>query len=245
MIGKTVLVTRDAKQAPTFSEKLADVGANPLTLPLIDIQPVKPDEEILKKMDTYTWLVFTSQNGVENFLKIVKDVSEKKIAAVGAKTAAALAEYGVRIAIVPTKYEAVSLANALERRLFPEDRVLIVKGNLAGTVVKDTLKVLDIYADELTVYETVEHQGNQVKLAEILREKKIDAVTFASPSVVRSYMKAVENLPEELWKPLVYACIGPVTEKVAVEAGLTVAVCPETYTFEVLIDEMCHFWRKR
>src|SRR5579863_1361611 len=74
LAGKRILVTRTREQASTLSERLTALGAIPIEFPTIRIVPPSDWtalDEALRKLflveggeQSYTWLVFTSANGV-------------------------------------------------------------------------------------------------------------------------------------------------------------------------------------
>jgi uroporphyrinogen III methyltransferase/synthase len=72
LAGRTVIVTRAASQAADLTTLLEGYGANVIVCPTIEIR--EPDnydrlDEALDHLYGYDWLIFTSTNGVEYFLK--------------------------------------------------------------------------------------------------------------------------------------------------------------------------------
>jgi uroporphyrinogen-III synthase len=74
-------------------------------------------------------------------------------------------------------------------------------------------------------------------LGEALREGRIDAVTFASPSAVRSVVTAL-GARAALLHGCALAAIGPTTADALVAAGMRVAVTPATSTAPALADAL-------
>ena len=71
----------------------------------------------------------------------------------------------------------------------------------------------------------------------LLLDGRIDVVTFASPSAVRSFVKIYGAEPAaDLLKNTVVAVIGPVTAEAAKQAGIPVTIQPQTYTVAALVD---------
>src|SRR5690606_509462 len=71
LFGRTILVTRPARQSESLVEQLSDLGANVLVQPAIDIGPPTdwgPADAAIKQLDAFDWLVFSSTNGVHSFL---------------------------------------------------------------------------------------------------------------------------------------------------------------------------------
>ncbi|MCA9774211.1 MAG: uroporphyrinogen-III C-methyltransferase, partial [Myxococcales bacterium] len=67
LFGRRVVVTRAREQASGFALRLAELGAEPIEFPTIDIRAPESWEELDAALDavaTYDWLVFTSANGV-------------------------------------------------------------------------------------------------------------------------------------------------------------------------------------
>ena len=65
--GRTIVVTRAAAQAQRFTELLEEAGARVLEAPAIVIAPPpswEPLDAALDALGTFTWVIFTSVNGV-------------------------------------------------------------------------------------------------------------------------------------------------------------------------------------
>jgi uroporphyrinogen-III synthase len=244
--GKTVLVTRGKEQAREFSELLAQTGALPLEIPLISFSlpsNIEPIKQVLKEVNRYDWIIFTSKNGVDFFFQLMDEAALReaafKIAVVGQKTAQALKKRGLQPDIVPKEFVAEGLIETLKPLIKPDERVLLVKGNLARPVLKSALEQLGANLDEVIVYETKLNESGKSQIINLLIKQNIDVITFTSPSTVNSFMKMMEGIE---WQPLLQrcavACIGPITKQAAEEAGMTVHICPENYTIDDMIKAM-------
>ncbi|HZG60716.1 MAG TPA: uroporphyrinogen-III synthase [Anoxybacillus sp.] len=251
--GKTVLVTRGKEQAREFSELLMQTGAFPLEIPLISFslpQNIESIKQVLKEVNRYDWLIFTSKNGVDFFFQLMDEAVLKeglpKIAVVGKKTAQALKKKGFQPSVVPKEFVAEGLIEALKPLIKPKERVLLVKGNLARPALKQALEEMGANITELVVYETKLNESGKAQLIELLIKQKIDVITFTSPSTVNSFMQMLEGIE---WRPLfqhcVIACIGPITKQAAEEAGIQVHICPENYTIDDMIKAMIVYFSDR
>lgn len=73
LFGKHVVITRSRTQASRLTEVLEDLGAFCTEIPSIKIE--SPDDgwasidQGIEKLAEYNWIVFTSQNGVDAFLR--------------------------------------------------------------------------------------------------------------------------------------------------------------------------------
>src|SRR5690606_24761357 len=65
LFGQTIVVTRTRQDASELSDRLAELGAQVIEAPTIDIQPGDPArvEAALSTARSYDWIVFTSANG--------------------------------------------------------------------------------------------------------------------------------------------------------------------------------------
>src|ERR671917_18476 len=99
--GRTVVVTRARAQAAEFAAELERYGARVVACPTIEIvepESYAPLDEALENLYGYDWLVFTSANGVEHFLRRlraagrdVSELDELRVCAIGEATAERLA----------------------------------------------------------------------------------------------------------------------------------------------------------
>src|SRR6266436_1659263 len=102
-----LVVTRAAAQAQRFTQLLEAAGARVIEAPAIVIGPPaswEPLDAALGALLSFSWLVFTSVNGVTmvdrrlTALGIAwSAVAGRRVAAIGPATADALREHGVRV----------------------------------------------------------------------------------------------------------------------------------------------------
>src|SRR3970282_167272 len=67
LAGRTILVTRAAAQAQRFVQLLEGAGARVVQAPTIAIEPPaswEPLDAALAALGTFSWVIFTSVNGV-------------------------------------------------------------------------------------------------------------------------------------------------------------------------------------
>ena len=71
--GKKVLLTRPKEQFAEWAARLSAMGAIPVSFPLIEIQPIRGNDEtrhILSNLDSYGWVIFTSINAAKYFIAL-------------------------------------------------------------------------------------------------------------------------------------------------------------------------------
>lgn len=72
LFGTRILVTRARSQASELSQRLVAYGGEPVECPTIEFVPPVSWEETdtaISSLDTYQWLVLTSVNGVQHFMR--------------------------------------------------------------------------------------------------------------------------------------------------------------------------------
>ncbi len=237
LAGRRVVVTRPRAQASDFMAWLAAQGAEAVAFPAIRIVP-PPDPAPLARAAaearSFDWLVFTSVNGVERFCEALtkagldsKALSRARVAAIGPATAAALRQRGMRVDVVPERYVAESVVDALAAAgELRARRVLLPRAAGAREVLPQRLAQLGALVTEVEAYRAVADADAATDLRGRLATGTIDAVTFTSSSTVRSFVEAVGT---ELGGAAV-ACIGPVTADTARELGLPVTIVATEHT---------------
>jgi uroporphyrinogen III methyltransferase/synthase len=241
--GRSVVVTRAAEQAAGLAVPLEALGADVLVMPVIAIVPPEdwaPADEAIERLDGYDWIIVTSSNGVdalgsrmrEHGLRIA-DLACKRVAAVGSRTAARLREVGVEPAIVPERFQAESLVEALRGvGAGAGRRVLIARAAEAREVLPDDLRGLGFEVDVVPVYRIVSTPP-PADVLDRFKQGGVDAVVFASGGTARRFVDVLADAGidarEALVSPVV-ASIGPVTTDALHDLGIAVDVEAEEAT---------------
>ncbi len=235
LFGKTVVVTRAREQVSELRNRLEAMGAAVVELPAITIAPV---DFVLPELTSYSWIVFTSVNGVDAFFdqglrpqrKDARALAPVKVAAIGTGTAHALAQRGVRADLVPARFVAEALLDE-----FPAGggRVLLARAEVARDVLPEGLAEKGYDVDVLTVYRTVMAAPDPAELARF--RAGVDAITFTSSSTVTNFCDAVGPLPDP--QPRVVS-IGPVTSATARARGIRVDAEADPHTIEGLVTAL-------
>jgi uroporphyrinogen III methyltransferase / synthase len=257
LFGWRVLVPRTKEQAASLSVQLRDYGAVPEEVPTISVEPPRNPQQMDKAVrglveGRYEWIAFTSVNAVravrEKFDEYGLDArafSGLKIAAVGDKTAEAIAAWGIRADLTPSGEQ--SARGLLEDWppyddvLDPINRVFLPRADIATETLVAGLVDLGWEVDDVTAYRTVRAAPPPAPTREAIKSGKFDAVVFTSSSTVR-------NLVGIAGKPhtsTVIACIGPATAKTAEEHGLRVDVLSPSPSIEELTSALAEFGAAR
>lgn len=258
LFGKRIVVTRARAQASELVDRIEELGGEPYEFPVIETvmqRDADKQAEIaaaLGRLAAYDWVFFTSPNGVDFFMRHltqqkldIRSLHGARLCAVGPGTAAALAERGLISEELPGRFQAEGLIEAFGSQLLPGQKVLLPRGDLAREWLPGKLRELGLEVTEVDTYETIVTGEDDIELVKLLEEKRIHAVTFTSSSTVRNFLGILKRMgledPLALLAGVKIACIGPVTEQTAVEAGLTPGLLPEEATIEGLVQELCRW----
>jgi uroporphyrinogen III methyltransferase/synthase len=251
--GRTIVVTRAAEQAPAFTALLEGAGARVLQAPTIVIEPPAtwaPLDAALADPLRFTWVIFTSVNGVsmvDRRLGVLgrpwSVIGGARVAAIGPATAAALEARNVRAEIVPGEYRAEALVERLRGVVRAGDRILLPRAAETRDVLVSELRRLGADVTEVAAYRTRPPADGAVALRAALARGEVDAVTFTSSSTARNFARLFSDQERRAWfGGVTVASIGPITAATAAEYGLTTTVMPSEYTIPALARSIAdHF----
>ena len=256
LFGKRVLVTRTRQQASALSGLLRREGALPVELPALALAPVATHAELeaaVQRLQSraYAWCLFTSTNAVDFvFAHVDRTAHDSRVfagcrlAALGSATAAALAARGLRADLVASEFTAAGLLNALPADLSGA-RVLLPRAEGGSPELVEGLRRRGATVDDLVLYESKVPAAADADALRLIRERRIDVVTFASSSSVRNLATLLGDDFARL-RDAVVACIGPVTAATARELGCDVQVEPAVHTVPALVEALkAHYAEKK
>ncbi len=226
--GRCVAVTRARAQASGLAVRLRDLGAQVVEAPTIRIEHLDgPAPEI----PAFDLVVFSSANGVEALFQRLaaagrdaRVFADSRVAAMGPGTARALADHGIRADIVPERFVAEGMVEALAE--LEIDRALIARAAEGRDVLLDALAARGVEFEVVALYETVIDPLDAAALAALA---EVDYVTFTSASSARHYLDAGGPTTARL------VSIGPATSAAVRERGLTVDVEATQHDLDGLI----------
>jgi uroporphyrinogen III methyltransferase / synthase len=235
LAGRTVAVTRARPQASDLARRLAGLGARVVQAPVISVRmlpgpPLDPSP--------YDLICLTSPNGVEGLFERLaaadpprdaRSLAGARIAAIGPATTRALAARGVRADVIPERFVAESLLDALGEA--PVRRALIARAARARDVLPAALAERGAEVDVLDLYETVAATPSPRLLA---AAREADYITFTSSSTVRFFLEAAGGT-EAISPSTRIVSIGPVTTATLREHGLPPHVEAERHDVEGLV----------
>ena len=224
LANKRILITRTRHQASALAAQLEALGATPILIPTIEIAPPESFAALdaaLAAIRTYDWLIFTSANAVEAFHRRAQFYHltsiPKKIAVIGPATAHAVESIGLSVDLIPPRYIAESLAEAIIPQL-PRDQstnLLLIRAEQA----RDHLPHALIAAGAtLTIADAYRNQLPPEAIPALQRlfsgpANHPDAITFTSASTATNFFNLLEAADLTLPPNIALASIGPITSE--------------------------------
>ncbi len=237
--GRRVVVTRARAQASGLAATLRDLGAEVVELPAIRVEPLTARAEVAAaatRIGDYALVCLTSPNGVRLLFEALREarrdaraLAGATVAAIGPGTARELTRHGVAADVVPERFVAEALVEALAGIEVEGKRVLVARAAEARDVLPEALRERGAEVDVVALYETVREAPDEEAIA---AAAGADYVTFTSSSTVRNLLEA---LGDRYPRSARVVSIGPVTSETARELGLEVAVEAERHDVDGLL----------
>ena len=248
LFGRLLVVTRARAQAGELSAELEKLGAEVHEFPTIEIRPPEdfgPLDAAIRELDSFGLIVFTSVNGVDAFLRRLRQHDldlravprSARLAAIGPATAERLEEAGLRVDVVPGEYRAEALVGVLDTGQLADERILIPRAKVAREILPEKLREAGAEVVVPPAYESVPSSGGREELALRLHSGEVDCVTFTASSTVENFVGAFgAEAAARLLADTRVACIGPITADTARKHGLRVDAQADEYTIPGLVE---------
>jgi Uroporphyrinogen-III synthase len=222
--NKRILITRTRTQTSDLAAQLEDLGAIPILIPTIEIVPPEsysPLDAALAQLEGYDWVLFTSVNAVEVFhQRRNQSLQPKRIAVIGPATARAVQGIGLAADLIPPKYVAESLAEALVPDASGKS-ILLIRAAEARDVLPEALTAAGATVNIADAYRNRIPSESIPALRQIFASPTSypDAITFTSASTARNLVALLEAAGLSLPSGIVLASIGPVTSQTLHDLG--------------------------
>lgn len=240
LAGRRVAVTRARAQASGLAARLRALGAEVVEAPAIRIVALDPGAPL--DPSPYDLVCLTSPNGVGPLFDRLaaagldaRSLHGSRVAAIGPGTARALGERGVVADVVPERFVAEGLVEALAA--VPVEHALVARAREARDVLPDALRERGARVDVVALYETV---AEPLSPEEVERAAGADWVTFTSSSTVHNLLGALggaERLRPGGGGPRLVS-IGPVTSAALREHGLEPDAEAARHDVDGLVDAL-------
>lgn len=258
LAGRTIVITRALSQASEFAAELEAYGATVIVCPTIEI--TDPDsytrlDEALDHLYGYDWIIFTSVNGVDSFLRRanlqqheVSELDDLRVCAIGEATAERLRVAKVHVDLVPAQFKAEGVFAALEQFVGGREALrglnfLIPRAAVARDYLPKELEAAGARVDIVAAYRTVVPENvDRGRLAAMLAGSA-DCIAFTSSSTVRNLAQLFDTSDlRQTLAGVVVACIGDVTAATAHEYGLSPRIQSEEFTVPALAKAIARYF---
>lgn len=249
LFGQTVLVTRAREQASALTAQLESLGASCIEAPSIKIEAPSDGyagiDAAIADLSAYEWVIFTSVNGVKHFFARMKEAGKDsrafagiRICAIGSKTAEEVAKHGLMADLVPAEFRAEGIVEAMKGCVTEGTKVLLARAKEARNVLPEELAKCGGDVTIAEAYRTVVASTNGAELADMLREGKVDWVTFTSSSTVTNLIGLLGEGGADLIRQTKVACIGPITAATCAQYEIKPTVMADEYTINGLVQKI-------
>jgi len=256
LAGKRIVVTRARAQAGSLARRIEELGGEVIEFPTIEICPPESFaafDDAVAKIEDYDWLIFTSVNSIEPFLfrlkrngKTAAELTRLKVGAIGPETAQRLEEFGIHAGLVPERYQAEGILDAVKPETMQGKRVLIPRAAEAREILPETLREWGASVDVVVAYRTIVPAVDVAPLAELLRLRKVDVITFTSSSTVKNFTRLFDNKNlDALAAGSALACIGPITARTVEQLGGHAGIVAEEFTIPGMVRAIVEYFGSR
>ena len=227
LFGKTILVTRPEAQADDLALPLRELGAEVLCEPAIEISPVASTDslhELLRQKNQFDWLVFSSSNGVREFIHQLRAtgsdlrwLATSRIAAIGPGTAAELQNYHLDADLIPETFNAEGLLEQLTSEA-KDQNFLLLRASRGREILAEGLLQAGGKVTQAVIYESVDRPQAPPEILERMNSDEIHWVTVTSSAIAKS----THQLYGTALRKTKIASISPLTSSVHHDLGYQV-----------------------
>jgi uroporphyrinogen III methyltransferase/synthase len=260
LAGRTVVVTRAASQASEFVTELETYGAKVIVCPTIEIAEPESYERLDEAIDHlygYDWLIFTSANAIDFFLRRLQargvntdQLDEIKVCAIGHASAGKLRDAHVHVDVVPAQAKAEGVFAALSEYAGGAEQlrglnILLPRAAVARDYLPKALEEAGARVDVVTAYRTVVPENLDRGLLSAMLAGSADCIAFTSSSQVRNLALLFDTHDlSKILAGVAIACIGDVTTDTAREYGLKTSIQAAQSTVKDLAKAIADYYRK-
>lgn len=243
LLGKGIVITRPLHQAQSMVSRLSELGATTILQPAIEIREPEdwgPVDQAIRNLASFDVLVFSSANGVHNFMRRLlssgrdaRSLRQATLAVIGTKTADALRKYSLHADVVPESYRAEALADALiDAQIVRDSRLLLLRASRGREVLAERLLAAGGQVEQVVVYQSVDSEARDAVAEEHWEAGAVDWVTVTSSAIARSLCR----LWGDRMQQIKIASISPITSQTLRDAGLEPDAEAMVYTTDGLIE---------
>lgn len=251
--GKTIVVTRTIEQSQESAAALTSLGAKVITVPTLEIVPPSDwskFDSIVSHPEKIDFIIFTSVHSVEMFSKRCREIgalinyNQTKVVAVGNKTSAYCHRNNINVNIVPDKFSAEGVIEALSKYNLKNKVVFIPRSAIGREELPLGLKELGAIIKSVPVYTVAIPSGERVKQSlQQLETSDVDLFIFTSPSTFENFLQIADvKNPFQYFNRFDVAAIGPTTKEAIESKKVKVKILPDEFTLNGLTKKIVEYY---
>lgn len=234
-----VAVTGTPAHVKRVSDALRRRGLLGVECAFSRIHPLEFDG-FFAQMDSFSWLVFTSGNGVDRFFGRARELGldwrrfgNKKFAVIGEYTARQLSRWGFTADLMPQKFTAQALCQELLALHLPKERIALLRAKAGSPVLLQA-------GIQFSIYETKTDSALlQARAEQILRpDSPLRMITFSSAGGAKALLDHY-RLPRGMQA----VCIGEETAAELRRHGYSPRVAPKA-SAQALAEQAAILWEE-
>ncbi len=253
--GKTIVITRTIEQSRESAAALGRLGANVIIIPTLEIVPPgdwSKFDAVLLHPEKIDFIIFTSVHAVQMFSERCREIgalinyNRTKVVAVGNKTSVYCHKNNINVNIIPPKFSAEGVIEALLKYNLKNKVVLIPRSAIGRDELPLGLKNLGAIIKSVPVYNVSIPSGESIKInLQQLQSSGVDLFIFTSPSTFENFLQiaGIKN-PYQYFLNYDVAAIGPTTKDAIEAKKVKVTILPDEYTINGLIKKIVEYYRK-
>ena len=247
LAGLIVAVTRPRTKGDRLAAELRRLGAEVVEAPAFHLTPPRdpgPLARAAARLADFDWVAVTSAAGIHALAAAAQAAgggSPRRLAVVGSETSAAAAAAGWEVTMVPDRFDAEGLLEALDHTAvrLAGAHVLLPLAEGAREVLPEGLRARGARVERVAAYGSAPAAPADLEeLSACLRDGRFRLLTFSSSSAARNLLAAVGE--RVLAVPV--AAVGPVTAETSRELGYRVVTVAEEYTMDGLVQAVVTWW---
>lgn len=240
---KSILLTKTREEAESFIELEDEFSI--IFFPTIEIQPVEFDQRILNQ--EFTHILFTSSSAANIFIPYVDNYffSNKKIVAVGEKTATTISKHLPNNITIPDDFSVQGIINLLQNSDSSAIKILFPCSSLSDNRLDDFCQKNKIDFTRLVTYTTITAKVEKSKKFITQTNNNIpELYIFTSPSSFRGFIELmnITNHTEYFFNKTI-AAIGNTTRDELIKNDLVVDILPEESSLAGLKKSIIKYYR--
>jgi uroporphyrinogen III methyltransferase/synthase len=234
LFGKRIINTRLRSQVSPLSEHLSILGADIIELPTIQIEALRQQnscKELLRDIENFHWLIFTSPSSVNSFLSLffnirgdIRLLKNVKIACMGHATSNTLKSYYITPDIAANQATIERFLEVLKKLdiSWNLQKVFIPIGKEDDERLSQSIEKWGAQIKSIITYISKKPENNVRDIIDLIVKKDYDLIIFSHSSAFQYFVSFFKKSQwEDLKSTLKAVSISPITTSTMQKYGVT------------------------